>query len=71
MDCEIANVALKKLRGERLAESAVLACLDACAAPDLERHAVIDHRTVDSGSRVPDSRWRREVSAFGTTGSAL
>jgi predicted nucleic acid-binding protein len=39
-DHEIANVALKKLRRERLAESAVLACLEAYASLDLERHAV-------------------------------
>jgi predicted nucleic acid-binding protein len=40
VDYEIANVAVKKLRRERLAESAVLACLDAYAALDLQRHAV-------------------------------
>jgi predicted nucleic acid-binding protein len=40
VDYEIANVALKKLRGERLAESAVLACLEAYASLDLERHPV-------------------------------
>lgn len=40
VDYEMANVALKKLRRERLAESAVLACLEVYAALDLERHAV-------------------------------
>ncbi len=38
VDYEITNVALKKLRRERLAESAVLACLEAYASLDLERH---------------------------------
>ena len=40
VDYEIANVAVKKLRRERLPETAVLACLEAYAALDLERHAV-------------------------------
>jgi predicted nucleic acid-binding protein len=40
VDYEIASVAVKKLRRERLAETAVLACLEAYAALDLERHAV-------------------------------
>lgn len=40
VDYEIANVATKKLRRERLPESAVLACLDAYAALDIERHAI-------------------------------
>lgn len=40
VDYEIANVAVKKLRRERLPESAVLACLNAYAALDIERHPV-------------------------------
>lgn len=40
VDYEIANVAVKKLRRERLSESAVLASLEAYASLDLERHAV-------------------------------
>jgi predicted nucleic acid-binding protein len=39
-DYEITNVALKKLRRERLAEDAVLACLHAYAALDMERYPV-------------------------------
>lgn len=40
VDYEMTNVALKKLRREHLAETAVMACLEAYAALDLERHAV-------------------------------
>ncbi len=39
-DYEMTSVALKKLHRERLAESAVFACLEAYAALDVERHAV-------------------------------
>jgi predicted nucleic acid-binding protein len=40
LDYEITNVALKKLRREQLAESAVAACLDAYSVLEVERHAV-------------------------------
>jgi predicted nucleic acid-binding protein len=40
VDCEIANVALKKQRRERLTDDAVVDALEAYSAIDLERHHV-------------------------------